>query len=69
METNRLTQACQTKKPTEQTEAKTKQGKGKSQTANEERKPEANQKTVRTTEADEGKPKPETYTSDRLTLR
>jgi len=47
-ETNRLTcQAHQTKKLTEQTEAKTKQGKGKNQTTNEKRKPEPNQKTIR----------------------
>ncbi|TAL51650.1 MAG: hypothetical protein EPN89_03075 [Methylovulum sp.] len=50
METNLLTrQACQTKKLTEQTEAKTKQGKGKSksQTASLQRKLGANPKTVR----------------------
>jgi len=47
-ETNRLTRrASQTKQPIEQTEAKTKQGKSKNQTANEKRKPEANQKTAR----------------------
>jgi len=33
--------------PTAQTKAKTKQGKGKNQTANKKRPPEANPKTVR----------------------